>query len=258
MKKTNREALDAYYQEAGSWAADQISSLRASRKVAWVVAVVAIGVVIAETIALILMMPLKTVVPYTLMVDRNTGYVQVLKPLEPNSITPDAALVQSMLVQYVIARESFDASILQDSYRKVGLWSADQARTDYLNLMPVSNIDSPLNVYPRETTVDIRVKSVSRMSAQSALVRFDSVRRDKGGQHQAARPWVAIVEYRFSGEPASAEDRFLNPLGFQVIGYRRDPEALNDMSPEAPQTQQSIDAVPLEAAEPGVSVEEGE
>ena len=35
-----------------------------------------------------------------------------------------------------------------------------------------------------------------------------------------------MIRYRFSGEPMRVEDRFVNPLGFQVTRYRRDPEAL--------------------------------
>ena len=226
MKQTTREALDAYYREAGSWASDQMESLRKSRRAAWYVAGGAAVIALAEAVALSLLMPLKTVEPYTLMVDRTTGFVQALAPLDPGQITPDRALVQSMLVQYVIARESFDVSTVQADYRKVGLWSAEQARLDYANLMRPANIDSPLVVYPRSSIVQTRVKSVSPMAGQSALVRFETVRRDSGGAFQTPQPWVAIIDYRFSGEPMAADDRFLNPLGFQVTQYRRDPEAL--------------------------------
>ena len=66
-------------------------------------------------------MPLKTVEPYTLLVDRQTGFVQALEPLEPERISADTALTQSFLVQYVIARESFDVDTLQANYRKVAL-----------------------------------------------------------------------------------------------------------------------------------------
>lgn len=226
MKKSSREALDAYYREAGSWAADRIGALQASRRIAWIVAGCAAAVAVAEGIALIALAPLKTVVPYTLLVDRTTGFVQELKPLAPGQITPDEALVQSMLVQYVIARETFDMAALQANYQKTGLWSAEQARTDYLALMQASNLDSPLTRYPKSTVVETRVKSVSPLNDSSALVRFETIRRDDGGAAHPPFPWVAVLHYRFSGEPMSAADRFINPLGFQVLSYRRDPEAL--------------------------------
>lgn len=244
MKQSAREALDAYYREAGSWAADRIGSLQKSRRVAWAFAVGAGVVAVAEAVALIVLMPLKTVEPYTLLVDRNTGFVQALEPLNPDQITPDRALVQSMLVQYVIARESFDMATLQADYRKVGLWSAEQARLDYANLMRPTNIDGPLVVYPGTSTVETRVKSVSPMGERSALVRFDTIRRDDGGMSRPGQPWVAVIQYRFSGEPMATEDRFLNPLGFQVTEYRRDAEALPAPEPAIlePSAMDEIDA----------------
>lgn len=252
MKQSVREALDAYYKEAGSWAADRIGSLQKSQRIAWAFAAGAAVIAVAEAIALIVLMPLKTVEPYTLLVDRNTGFVQALEPLNPEQITPDRALVQSMLVQYVIARESFDMTTLQADYRKVGLWSAEQARQDYANLMRPTNIEGPLVVYPRTSTVETRVKSISPMSDRSALVRFDTIRRDDGGMARPAEPWVAVIQYRFSGEPMATEDRFLNPLGFQVTEYRRDAEALPAPEPEIlePAAMTDVDAaVAVEVAQ---------
>lgn len=184
-------------------------------------------VAVAEAVALVALTPLKTVEPYTLLVDRTTGYVQALKPLEASQVTADQALIQSMLVQYVIARESFDRTSLQADYRKVGLWSGGQARSDYIGLMQPSNLDGPLVAYPASTVVETRIKSVSPLGQDSALVRFDTVRRDDEALPLPPRPWVAVVRYEVSGEPMSVEDRYLNPLGFRVLEYRRDPEALH-------------------------------
>jgi type IV secretion system protein VirB8 len=234
MNEQSRESLDAYYAEAASWNRDRQEALRNSRRAAWWVAIGASVIAVAEALALILLTPLKTVVPYTLLVDRNTGFVQALKPLDPDKVAPDAALTQSLLVQYVIARESFDIDMMNESYRKVGLWSAEQARSDYLNTVQVSNPQSPLVLYPRTTVVETRVKSVSPVGRNVAMVRFDTIRRDAGGQVQLPRPWVAVIRYRFSGEPMKLEDRFLNPLGFQVVRYRRDAEAVVPEAATAP------------------------
>lgn len=226
MNKPTREALDAYYVEAESWSRDRQEMLRASRRIAWRVAVAAGTIALLEALALILLMPLKTVVPYTLLVDRNTGFVQVLKPLDPAEVSADAALTQSLLVQYVIARESFDIDMIQSSYRKVTLWSAEKARASYVANIQASNPESPFSRYPRRTVVETRVKSVSSIGRNVALVRFETQRRDAGGQVAAPQAWAAIVRYRFSGEPMHLEDRFENPLGFKVVRYRRDAEAL--------------------------------
>jgi type IV secretion system protein VirB8 len=244
MKKAARESLDAYYREADSWATDQQDALRASRRVAWIVAAVAVAIALFEALALVFLAPLKTVVPYTLMVDRNTGYVQALKPIDANKIAPDTALTQSFLVQYVIARESFDINELQNNYRKVSLWSIDPARTDYVTGMQYSNAGSPLARYPRSTVIATRVRSVSPLGGNAALVRFETQRRDAGGQALPPHYWVAVIRYQFSTGALSMEDRFLNPLGFQVVRYRRDAESAPAAS----------DAEPTMATTPGLVV----
>lgn len=226
MNEHSREALDAYYAEAASWNQDRVQAQRSSQRVAWWIAIGASAIAVLEALALVLLTPLKTVEPYTLMVDRTTGYVQALKPLDQAKIEPDAALTQSFLAQYVIAREGFDIATLSPNYRKVALFSVDSARSSYLQLMQAPNPANPLNLNPRTSVVDVRVKSVSPIGPNAAFVRFDTMRSDEGAQAQVPNSWVAVIRYRYSVEPMKLEDRLVNPLGFQVTSYRKDPEAL--------------------------------
>ena len=227
MKMKAREALDSYYEKAEGWGKDQQDSLRGSRKLAWIVASVAALIAVIEALALWQMMPLKTVEPYTLLVDKNTGYVQALKPLEPGQIAGNTALTQSFLVQYVIARESFDINSLQANYRKVALWSEGTVQKQYIAGAQASNPDSLLARLPRSTVLETRVKSVTPMAGNTAMIRFDTIRRDGNGAVQAPQSWVVVVKYKYSGEPMSIEDRYVNPLGFLVTGYQRSAETLN-------------------------------
>ena len=218
-------AYQAYYAEARSWAADAQAARDRSRRLAWGVAAAAVTIAVLEALALVALAPLKTVVPYTLLVDRNTGFVEALDPAQPLPLKPQAALTQALLAQYVIARESFDVSGLAEQYQKVALWSADTARRDYLAMMTQGNPDNPLSRYPRSTVVQAHVESVSPVAADTALVRFYT---EQSSPDQGPRPrayWAAMVRYRFSGQPMALADRLVNPLGFQVVAYRRDQEA---------------------------------
>lgn len=231
MKQDMKQTREDYLQAAEGWGADRHAELTRSRRTAWIVASVAAAIALIEALALVFLTPLKTVQPYTLLVDRHTGFVQALDPLQPARVTSDTALTQSFLVQYVIARENYDVDAVQNDYRKVALWSADKARTDYLALMQADNPASPLARYPRTTTVETQVKSISPISASVALIRFDTRRRDATGEWQPAQSWVSTVKYRYSGEPMKQEDRVFNPLGFQVVSYRRDAEMLPPPAP---------------------------
>ena len=228
----------AQYQQAASWAADVHGSLRASRRLAWIVAGVASGIAALLAIAIVVMMPLKTVVPYTITVDRQSGYVEQVRGLQPGTMTQDAAVTQSFLVQYVIARETFDATDLRENYRKVMLWSAEEARSRYAREMQTSNPASPLNQYPASTILSTTIKSVSLLTPTTALVRFDTVRRDPGASSGQQQSWTAVMAFRYTGAPMNMGDRFVNPLGFQVTRYRRDADT--PVAAEAPLNTQAV------------------
>lgn len=216
----------AYYAAAESWASDLQAALRASRRVAWIVAGFACFVAIAEAVALSLLAPLKTVVPYVVTVDRQTGFVELTMGLKPGPLSEDAAVTQAFLAQYVLARETFDVNDLQENYRKVAQWTFGPARLEYIHGMAAVNPDSPLAKYSRTTILQTVIKSISLLSRNSALVRFETIEHKDGVGAGESRSWVAVIGFRFSGEPMRMEERLINPLGFQVTSYRRDAESL--------------------------------
>ena len=220
------ERLEEYYQEAESWSHDRQLAARRSERVAWIVAGFATLIALLLAIALAALLPLRRDVPYTLLVDRQTGYVQAIRPLETETISADAALTRSFLAQYVIARESYDADSVQEYYRKVGLWSAGQARDQYVSMMRSDNPANPIAALPPRATIHAEIRSVSSLSSGTAMVRFSTTRTDPGAPAQLAQHWAAIVTYRYSAADMTAADRLTNPLGFQVTRYRRDAETL--------------------------------
>jgi type IV secretion system protein VirB8 len=229
--ETTREKRDDYYANAGSWADERTRSIYSSRKVAWIVALIAATIAVLEGIAIVFMLPLKTVVPHTVLVDKQTGFVQALDPSQPQKIAPQKALTQSFLVQYVEAREAFDIATVQDQFKKVALWTSGPAKSRYVNMMQANSPESPLATLPRSTIIDVQVRSVSQLSDGQALVRFASVRRDQGGTEQPPQNWAAVIKYRYSNAPMTAADRYVNPLGFEVLDYRKDAETLSVETP---------------------------
>lgn len=211
---------------ADSWATSVTGDLERSSRRAWLVAIIAAIIALLEAVALVYLIPLKSVEPYTLLVDRQTGNVEALAPLDTQVVTADTALTRSFLVQYVIARESFTFDNLQSDFQKVSLWSDRRIGEQYRGLMDANNPNSPLNYLPRGATIRTEVKSVSNLADDRAMVRFSTVRIDPGAAPQPAQHWVAIVSFAFTAAQMSEADRYINPLGFQVTGYRRDSETL--------------------------------
>lgn len=221
----------SYYAEAASWSQDVHGALRASRRIAWIIAGVAAGIALLEAIALATLAPLKTVVPYTITVDRQTGYVETIQGLKPGLLSQDQAVTESFLAQYVMARETFDTTDLQQNYRKVSSWSQGPARQQYVQLMSANNPQSPVKLIPPTAVVQTTIKSISLLSPTSALVRFETTRSDGGSPPGDRRAWASVIAFRYSGAPLRMEDRLINPLGFQVTSYRRDAENVSVLPP---------------------------
>lgn len=220
---------------AESWGRSVTDDLDRSRRIAWIVAAVAGAIALLLAIALVILLPLKTVEPYTLLVDRQTGNVEALDPLAEGTVTADSALTRSFLMQYVIARESFVPDSFDQDYAKVTLMSGPEERQQYVARMSANNPLSPLNYMPTGGTIRVEMRSISQLDAERALIRFTSVRNDPGSAAQPPQYWAAIVRYGFSTAEMSERDRLLNPLGFQVSSYRRDAETLPEVLPSTPQ-----------------------
>lgn len=217
---------ETYYAAARSWADGQVAAATRQSRIAWIVAGAAGALALVLGIALALLVPLKTVEPYVVTVDRQTGAVEVATGLAEGRLSQNDAVIQSQLAGYVVARETFDATDLAVQYRRVQLMSAPPVASAYVAQMAASNPASPLRTLNRGDTVAVAIRSVSLLGPGVALVRFTATRTGAGGGMAIPTQYVAAISYGFSGKPLRLADRFDNPLGFQVTRYRRDAEGV--------------------------------
>ena len=211
-----------FRQPATSWSHDVNADLRQTRRIALFAAGAACLVACLEAVALACLIPLKTVVPYTITVDRQTGAVEEAQGLRPGLLPANQALLQSFIVQYVIGRETFDPSDLVENFHRVALWSSGQALQSYRAAMDRNDPSSAIHQYTSQTMVKVSVTGISLISSSTAMVRFSTEQQDNGASVTAPRSWTAVIAFHFVNAPMAVGDRYLNPLGFQVTRYRRD------------------------------------
>ncbi|MES2494240.1 MAG: type IV secretion system protein [Pseudomonadota bacterium] len=215
---------DRYFAEAVSWADERVVAERRMRRFAWIVAGGAGVIALVLAVTLLLLVPLKSVQPYVVTVDRQSGAIEVATTLANTKLTGNEAVIQAELANYVRTRETFDATDLATYYRRVQLRSSGDVRRVYIALMAADNPNSPLRTLSPGDTVSVRIKSVSLLNTGSALVRFDAERSAAGGRVTDSRAYVSAIAFGFNARPLRMEDRFDNPLGFVVTRYRRDAE----------------------------------
>ena len=77
----NKSFDKKYFAEATAWDEGLHNMLKKSNKRAWIVAFCFTSIAVLEACALLALMPLKTVEPFVIRVDNNTGYTDVVSTL---------------------------------------------------------------------------------------------------------------------------------------------------------------------------------
>ena len=94
----------------------------------------------------------------------------------------------------------------------------------YLTSVQSGNKNAPSNIYSDKGYVSIAIRSISFLSPTVAQVRYTKI-INFGQNTPVAQNWNAIMTFKYTTAPEHEKDRNINPLGFQVVNYRSDPEA---------------------------------
>ncbi|MGJ0620483.1 MAG: virB8 family protein [Methylocystis sp.] len=244
---------DSYFSDGARWERDIYRRVEISRNVWRTVAVVALLCLLMGLLALWSMVPLKSTEVVTLVVDKATGFVEVGRPLEEGGpISQREAVTQANIVRYIRARETYDPPALRDNFDLASLLSAGQASKDLAETYAANNLHNPVRLYGVGGRVRVIVHSVNFLSQgwlenpktpATAAVRFTTFRTTE--RERVEEHWAANVRFRYTSEPMKNEWRWDNPLGFQVIEYRKDQETVAPVSAGA--SPQSAPSAPTAA-----------
>jgi type IV secretion system protein VirB8 len=213
-----------YYAQGQRWEASVYQTIRWSRNT-WRTLAIVLGVAdLAAIGALYELVPLKGMEVVTFLVDKTTGFVEVAQPLERGALSQSEAVTRANVVRFIRSRETYDPRALKDNFDLASLFSAGQAASDLQAQWAASNPQNPMKLWGKETLIAVGVKSVIFLNDRTAAVRFETDR--KTDHDMTIDHWVANVRFRYSGEPMRNDWRFDNPLGFQVMEYRRDQETV--------------------------------
>lgn len=217
--------LKSYFAEARSWDHDRLAAAQRSRRLAWSVAAVAAVLAAAAVAGVVVLVPLKTVEPYVVRVDRTTGAVDVLRGLSSaGPQTYDEAITKSFLATYVRAREGWLPQAAEANFRQVSIMSTPEEQQRWATAYRPGNPASPQIAYGPGADAQVSIRAISFVAPGVANIRFHRTLR-RGGQVEES-DGIATAAFAYTKAPMSEGDRLRNPLGFQVSSYRADPEVV--------------------------------
>lgn len=221
--------LAGYWQESRSWEADRTQQWReAARTWRWVAAA-GWTCALAIAIAIVVLMPLKRVVPYVIRVDSSTGIVDVVPPYDARA-TPSQVVTRYLLNHYVSTCQRFNFATAESDYGECGALQSAQRNQLWYAQWKRSNPESPLNLYKDGSLVQATVTSVTFLKESDhdpglAQVRYVKRVRPSADAAEQASHWIASIRYQYVQPAQDARLRTLNPLGFQVMEFRAEQEA---------------------------------
>ncbi|WP_417536622.1 virB8 family protein [Methylophaga sp.] len=228
----DKKATQEYLKQANFWELDKTSSLNRSNKVAWSLAVFGLGLAAVCAWSVGQLAPLKTVEPYVIRVNETSGSVDIVTALKNGKTTYEMALNKYFIAKYIRAREGYSRQLAEEFYYTVGLLSGKDEKKRYFNWFNPKNSDSPLNIYDESEKVMIDIQSISPIGDKDnniALVRYIK-KVEHGNTPPTKTHWAATVRYSYTTAPTNERDREINPLGFQVVEYRNDPDTVGQIS----------------------------
>jgi type IV secretion system protein VirB8 len=222
LNKQGRE----FIQSAAAFNRSEIDMVRRNSKIAWRIAIgclvitgMAIGAVAALT-------PLKTVQPFVIRVDNNTGATDIVTTLKHSEKTYGEVIDKYWLAQYIKYRESYDWQTIQTTYDATMLLSAQPIQQEFAKIYNSNNQNAPHKILKDRFKVVVNVKAISFVG-QMAQIRFDKQLIPLTSDLSKAtspQQLIATVAFDYANQPMQEKDRLVNPLGFQITSYRIDPE----------------------------------
>jgi len=220
------DELKRYFAEAKRWDQDRLASAVRSRRLAWTAAAASAALAGAAVLAVAGLTPLKTVEPFVIRVDQTTGAVDLARSLsqETGPVRYEEAVSKYFLAQYIRARESYLDAAAEENFRLVSILSGPSEQRRWADLFRGTNPASPQNIYGSQAEASVSIRAVGFINPEVANVRYR--RMVRRAQQVEESDWIATIGFSYTRAPMTEADRLRNPLGFQVLSYRSDPEVI--------------------------------
>jgi type IV secretion system protein VirB8 len=174
--------------------------------------------------ALMALTPLKTVEPFLVRIDNNTGATDIVTILKEQKIKTDEALDRYWLTQYIKFREGYNYMTLQATYDATVLLSNDTVNKQFQAIYAGDN--APHKLLRDSGQVVTTIKNISYVG-DMAQVRFSKqfVPNDPQVAKKPPVNYIATMAYEYQPQEGMKElDRLNNPMGFKVLSYKVETE----------------------------------
>ncbi len=162
----------------------------------------------------------KSLEPYVIEVEQKTGIATVVDQMTSQTFTGDQMVRKYFINQFVHAASNYDPKTYKIDAEKVRLFSSANVYSEFRARINTKELGA-------DSLIEVRIKSVQFPDANTAQIRFT---KQVTMLYNPVKNVEEIATMKFYFVPdvsLTMEERFINPLGFQVSSYLVTEEAFS-------------------------------
>jgi len=219
-----------------NWYNDKYQSNVVLRNWMIVITFVAILGIFLMTIASYYFVPLKSVSPFVIQIDENTGVTEVIDSKDTGEYTQNELLIKYFANKYVMAREEYNYLTYDQNRQMVRLMSLPDVYREYINFMESPNGYKNIFATHTDRKVDLissQVKENKTTGSTEVIARMQVT--ETATQRRPVEYTISVrLQCHFdSGADLSDDQRLINPLAFVVEYYDTNKERYDDNKPQS-------------------------
>lgn len=223
MKKS---AEDTVVQHTKNWYSDRHQTVVIQRNILFFVSLICLLSCFVAIVLVYLKIPLVTIEPFVIEIDKRTGVTQVVAPFQPRDAVQSKAINEYFIVKYLRARETVNVGSLAENSQVVRLMSdPNRVYPRYIASINPGDPNSLASRFSGGSKRDIKIRSIGYIKEPSstsdtwqAQVRFFTEEMGESGGVDN-RYFIAYITFRYDALNLSIDERYFNPLGFHVTDY---------------------------------------
>lgn len=207
-----------------NWNSSRYSTVVAQRNVLLFFALILLAAISISILAIFKISTSSTIEPFVIEIEKKSGIVQLVDPVTVKQYSANEVLNNYFITEYIKAREVFDPYHYNyNYYTKVRLFSSSNVYNEFRNYIRLQNLDDLFNLYSDFVKNEFKIRSIQKLGNDALQVRFTVEFTRKDGS-STRKNKIVIMSYRYASLEMDDQQRYINPLGFQVISYRVDDE----------------------------------
>lgn len=226
-KSSSAESQSNNALEKKNWYTDRYQYAIVQRNILIFVTIFSLTAVGLSVYAVAYLAKGKSFEPYVIQIEKKTGITTKINQASLEEYKANESIIKYFIHKYVLARESYDVADYEYNYGMVvALLSNSEVRSEFSK--EINDPASPKNPINYGTNVKLIVgfKSISFIDKAKNTVqaRISIAKKVRGSGQDVLSHYIVTLNYGFFDLSLSSEQRYVNPLGFQVTSYRIDEE----------------------------------